>query len=175
MPRADLEMRCPECGVPSAVPIDAPGRVPVAPDRRVDELLRLTRELLDCDIALLTDVRDGRETVRRASGSWPGGPLENASVALTDTFCQQMLEGRIGHYIRDARADDRVRDLAMARHLGIRAWLGVPIRLSDVQLYVLCCLAREARPDLGEREVRLLLGLAESVRAQLQPELDTSE
>jgi hypothetical protein len=33
---------------------------------------------------------------------------------------------------------------------------------------VLCCLAREARPGIGERDVRLLLGLAESVRSELE-------
>jgi hypothetical protein len=37
-----------------------------------------------------------------------------------------------------------------------------------MRLYVLCCLASESRPSLGQREVRLLAGLAESVRAELQ-------
>ena len=56
----------------------------------------------------------------------------------------------------------------MPRRLGVGAWLGVPIELSHAELYVLCCLASEARPSLGEREVRLLAGLAESVRATLE-------
>ena len=56
----------------------------------------------------------------------------------------------------------------VARQFGVGAWLGVPIDISDTQLYVLCCLARESRPSIGEREVRLLAGLAESVRAELQ-------
>jgi GAF domain-containing protein len=89
-------------------------------------------------------------------------------VPLEDTLCQRLLEGRIGNYVRDAAADERVRDLAMARELGVRAWLGVPIQPSSTELYMLCCLAREVRPDLGDREVRLLRGLAESVLAELQ-------
>jgi hypothetical protein len=36
-----------------------------------------------------------------------------------------------------------------------------------MRLYVLCCLHRERRPSLGEKEVRLLSGLAESVRVEL--------
>jgi GAF domain-containing protein len=139
------------------------------PDRRLDQLMRLTRELLDMDLALLTEIHDGRETARRAAGEWPG-PMrfQNASVPLDETFCQRMLDGRIGHYIADAKADARVNRLAMARRLGVGAWLGVPIEMSDAELYVLCCLASEARPSLGDREVRLLAGLAESVRATLQ-------
>jgi GAF domain-containing protein len=129
----------------------------------------MTRGLLDTDVAVLTEIRDGREIAQRADGEWRGrGSLEDASLPLESTFCQRMLDGRIGNYIRDARADPRVSDLAMARHLGVRAWLGVPIQLSDMRLYVLCCLASESRPSIGEREVRLLAGLAESVRAELE-------
>jgi len=79
-----------------------------------------------------------------------------------------MLDGRIGNYIRDAQSDPRVTDLVMARRLGVGAWLGVPIDVSSTRLYVLCCLARESRPSIGQREVSLLMGLAESVRAELQ-------
>lgn len=138
-------------------------------DRRLQALVRLTRDLLDTDVAALTEIRDGREIAQRVAGEWSGQTsLENISIPLDETFCQQMLEGRISNYIRDARVDEHVGELAMARHFGVRAWLGVPIKLSDMQVYVLCCLASEARPSIGEREVRLLRGLAESVRAELE-------
>jgi GAF domain-containing protein len=130
--------------------------------------MRLTRDLLDTDVAVLTEIRHGRETGRRAAGEWPGlESFEGLSSPLRDTVCQRMLEGRIGNYVCDAQGDDRVNDLPMVRQLGVGAYLGVPIRLDDVHLYVLCCLHRESRPSLGEREVRLLSGLAESVRVEL--------
>ena len=65
-------------------------------------------------------------------------------------------------------ADNMWLELSDGRTLGIGAYLGVPIRLEDMRLYVLCCLDRERRPSLGEKEVRLLSGLAESVRVELQ-------
>lgn len=130
--------------------------------------MRLTRDLLDSDVAVLTEISDGRETGRRAAGEWPDvDSFEGAWSPLEDTICQGMLEGRIGNYVRDAQGDHRVNHLPMVRQLGIGAYLGVPIRLDDVRLYVLCCLDRESRPSLGEREVRLLSGLAESVRVEL--------
>ncbi len=167
-PRNSYETTCPECGVPITRADDTASRS-ADRNRRLDHLLRMTRALLDTDVALLTEIRDGRETAQRVDGEWPGrGSLQNASLPLEETFCQRMLDGRVGNYIRDARADARVTDLAMARQLGVGAWLGVPIHLSDMRLYILCCLARESRPNVGEREVRLLAGLAESVRAELQ-------
>jgi GAF domain-containing protein len=168
VPRHTHGATCPECGIPVKWAGDAAGQSSDA-NWRLDQLLRMTRDLLDTDVALLTEIRDGRETALRVEGTWPGrGSFQEASLALENTFCQRMLDGRIGNYVRDAADDDRVSDLAMARHLGVRAWLGVPIELSDMRLYVLCCLASESRPSIGEREVRLLAGLAESVRAELQ-------
>jgi GAF domain-containing protein len=167
-PRNAHGVTCPECGIPVAWVGEASSRS-ADPDWRLDQLLRMTRDLLDTDIAVLTEIRDGYETALRVGGEWPGqGSFDTVSVGLENTFCQRMLDGRIGHYVRDTATDPRVSDLAMARHLGVRAWLGVPIEMSDMRLYVLCCLAAESRPSIGDREVRLLAGLAESVRAELQ-------
>jgi GAF domain-containing protein len=162
---------CPECGVPAARSNGTDGADGSA--RRLDALMRLTRDLLDADVAILSEIAHGRETARRAYGEWPGmESFEGMGSRLADTVCQRMLEGRIGNYIRDAQSDDRVNDLPMVRELRIGAYLGVPIRLDDMHLYILCCLDRETRPSLGEREVRLLSGLAESVRVEL-PSLST--
>jgi hypothetical protein len=43
----------------------------------------------------------------------------------------------------------------------------VPFTGEDAKAYVLCCLANEARPDLGASDVRFLQGLAESLRSLL--------
>ena len=161
----DASAACPECGVP--VTRNGHASSGEASERRLDTLMRLTRDLLDTDVAILTEIRSGRETARRIAGEWPG-ISEGQSLPLDETFCKRMLEGRIDSYIRDAQADERVSDLAMTRELGIGAYLGVPIRLEDMRLYVLCCLHHERRPSLGEKEVRLLSGLAESVRVELQ-------
>jgi GAF domain-containing protein len=158
---------CPDCGAPFQH-LDQEGTGGDAA-RRLDALLRLTRELLDADTAILTEVRGGREIVQRAAGKWaPLGTLEGSWLPLEDTICKRLLDGKIGNAIADVGVDPRVRDLGTVRRLGIRAWIGVPIAPSDAELYMLCCLAREARPSIGEREVRLLRGLSESVLVELQ-------
>lgn len=154
---------CAECGVPAA----RNGNEAAGSERRLDALLRLTRDLLDTDVAILTEIKSGQETARWMAGEWPGIGL-NRSLPLDETFCHRMLDGRIENYVRDAQGDARVNHLSMTRQLAVGAYLGVPIRLEDMRLYVLCCLHRERQPSLGEKEVRLLSGLAESVRAELQ-------
>jgi GAF domain-containing protein len=177
-------VRCGACGVTSFAPrsplgppscpsCDAPqfdafagDSDPPSPWPRIDALLSLARAMLSVDATLLTEVADGRETALRTAGSWPVD-LDGASAALQDTYCQAMLEGRIGNLVGDAASDPEVADLSTTRELGIGAWLGVPIEQSDTRLYILCCLAREARPDLTERDVRVLSGIAQSMSLAL--------
>jgi hypothetical protein len=138
---------CPECGIPWP---PRPDRVVQSadPEQRLGALVRMTRDLLDVDLALLTEIDSGRETVRLAAGGWDGMSLRRGDwLPLEETFCRLMLEGRIGNVVRDAPAEPAVADIDFVRRLGTRAYLGVPIRPSDAELYVLCCASSHVRAD----------------------------
>ncbi len=128
------------------------------------ELAMLCREL-DMDSALVSEITGGREVVRWAAGE---GDYASVSAALEETICGRLLDGRIGPVVSDTTAEPSLNTLEAVRDGTIGAYLGVPFTTADARLYVLCCLAREARPDLGERDVHFLRGLAESVRSHLE-------
>jgi hypothetical protein len=154
---------CPRCDrvLSEASDADAPGKATIG------ETLALARELLQMDIAMVTEVAAGHEVARHLAGEWPGiGPLVGASLPLEETFCKRMLEGEIENYVADVAGDDRVHDLQFAKALGVGAWIGVPLQAPLGRLYILCCLARESRP-LSERDVHVLRGLAVTLSTQL--------
>ena len=128
------------------------------------ELAMLCREL-DMDSALVSEIMGGREVVRWAAGE---GDYASVSAALEETICARLLDGRIGPLVTDTKAEPSLNTLEAVRDGSIGAYLGVPFTTADARLYVLCCLAREARPDLGEGDVRFLRGLAESMRSHLE-------
>jgi hypothetical protein len=128
------------------------------------ELAMLCREL-DMDSALVSEITGGREVVRWAAGE---GDYATVSAALEETICARLLDGRIGPLVSDTAAEPSLNRLEAVRAGTIGAYLGVAFTTADARLYVLCCLAREARPDLGEGDVRFLRGLAESVRSHLE-------
>jgi GAF domain-containing protein len=128
------------------------------------ELAMLCGEL-DMDSALVSEITGGREVVRWTAGE---GDYASVSAALEETICARLLDGRIGPLVTDTRAEPSLNTLAAVRDGSIGAYLGVPFTTADARLYVLCCLAREARPDLGAADVRFLRGLAESVRSHLE-------
>ena len=169
-------VRCPSCGLTTFV-VRSHARAPLCPRcdsalavasrAPVDETLALVRQLLEMDVAMVTEIDAGHEVARHVAGEWPGvGPLVGAALPLEETFCQRMLEGRIESFVADVRNDERVRDLQFAKALGVGAWIGVPLPPSLGRLYVLCCLAREAR-ELSQHDVHVLRGLAATLSSQL--------
>lgn len=139
------------------------------PDR-VRHALDLAMRETSTDAALVSSIAHGRETVLWAAGSGAYPELEpGASLRLDDTICRRLLEGAIGGAVPDAAAEPALRDVPLVGTGRVGAYLGVPLRTSDARLYVLCCLARERRPDLGDEDLRFLAGMAETVRAVLEP------
>jgi GAF domain-containing protein len=164
---------CPRCGTPLGAPSRAaihgrgwgPGARADEPRGAVERVLAVARRELKMDVALLSEVRDGREVVLWALGSERiPGVVPGAAAPLRDTICQRLLDGTIDSVVHDAANDPRVRDLATVRGTGVGAYIGVPLTGASARRYVLCCLASEARPDLAERDVHFLRGLVESLR-----------
>jgi GAF domain-containing protein len=131
--------------------------------------LKLAHAETEMDVAVLGEVCDGREVVRFAAGDLRSfGLVPGASVPIEDTYCHRLLTGRLSNFVPDAHADEQLRDLEITRAARVGAYLGVPLTALDARVYVLCCLAHEQRPRLGQRDVLFLRGLGEAILAQLE-------
>ena len=130
--------------------------------------LELARAETEMNVAVLGEIRDGREVVRFVAGDGFFGLAPGASMPIEDTYCHRLLTGRLSNVVADAPADDQLRDLQITRAARIGAYIGVPFTTLDARLYVLCCLAHEQRPHLGERDVLFLRGLGEAIGAELE-------
>ena len=129
------------------------------------------------DVAVLGEVCDGREVVRYLAGDGVSfGLSPGASMPIEDTYCHRLLTGRLSNVVPDAQANEQVRDLEITRAARVGAYIGVPLTGLDARLYVLCCLAHEQRPQLGERDVLFLRDLGQAVLAGLEkrPTLHTN-
>jgi GAF domain-containing protein len=130
--------------------------------------LELARAETSMDVAVLGEIHDGREVVRRLAGDAESfGLAVGASLPVEETYCQRLLEGRLGNVVADASSEVLVRDLELTRAARIGSYIGVPLTALDARLYILCCLAHEERPALCERDVLFLRGLAETIVREL--------
>lgn len=134
----------------------------------IGRALRMARERLGIEAALLTEVCDEHEIVRDVvqDGAFPD-IAAGLAAPLQDTICRRLLEGRIPNLVPDVGADPELRELPAVAANGVGAYLAVPLTATDARLYLLCCLAREARPDLGDDDVRTLRSVAHRLRVTL--------
>ena len=120
------------------------------------------------DVAVLGEIRGGREVVHSLAGDGASFGLKvGASIAIEDSYCDRLLRGWLANPVRDAQADEMVCDLEVTRAARIGAYIGVSLTALDAGLYILCCLAHEQRPSLGEHDVMFLRGLSETITAAL--------
>jgi GAF domain-containing protein len=161
------EGACPSCGTVLRRTLPPAGPRPARRDRdgEVRAKLAMACRELDADAALLSEIRSGHEYVRWGAGE---ATFIGATLPLRDTVCERLLDGRIGSVVADATLEPSLNTMAVVQDGTVRAYIGVPFQTEDARAYVLCCLAREARPDLGVSDVRFLRGVAESLRPLLE-------
>ena len=135
-------------------------------------ILEAAREELGMDVAFVSEFDHQRMVFRKLVGEADSfGWEEGESVALDDTFCRLLLEGRLPNAIPDAKADGRVRFLGITGKAGIGAYVGAPIRFSDGTLYgTLCVLSHAPKASLGERDGHFVRVLARLVAEQIERE-----
>ncbi len=137
-------------------------------NRRITDTLLLARSELDMDIALLSDVSKRRPSVLAAVGQIPSlAVCQPALAPLEEIVALRVLEQGVS-VIHDAACERRLRDLAIVRReAGVRSCIGAGLGASGGPARLLWCLDRRPRPDLGDRDVRFLTGLAETLRLRL--------
>jgi GAF domain-containing protein len=168
-------VRCGSCGVRAYRVRGAPCPscdADLLPDN-VEQTMELAAAQLGMEASVLGEVTGGLEVVRRVAGEAEALGIDSGvSTPLSGTYCEQLLAGHLPNAVPDTAREPLLADLPGTVDYGIRAYIGVDFKL-NARLYVLCCLSRERRPQLGEREVTFLRGIAESVRAQLEPHMST--
>jgi diguanylate cyclase (GGDEF)-like protein len=148
-----------------------PGAAPrLAPS--VERLLAMVREQLGLTLAAVGEFKGGSQILRHLDGDADAFGLHpGQEIPLEETYCQRVARGRLPNLIRDARRDDRVRELPFTGRAGVGAYVGVPITRPGGGLYgMLFCLSPQPEPALGERDVRQLRIVAGMLGEELERE-----
>lgn len=128
----------------------------------VAAVLRTARRLLGMDLAFLGEFVGGREVFRILDGDGAAfGIAVGADQPLAGSYCLSMSRGSIPAIIASTADETRVADRVVTRQRGIGSYVGARVELPGGRLYgALCCLGRESRPALGERDLTILGALA---------------
>lgn len=157
-----------------APPSGADALLARAAEATVDELLDLVRTYARVDVAFVGEFSQGRRIIRFVRGEGPAATtLVDRSHELGQTYCQLIADHRIPATVPDVGAFPELRDLPVTVELDIGCYVGVPINLSDGQLYgTLCGFAHEPVDELSADLVWLLHVVAEALARRLEAPKD---
>ncbi len=149
--------------------VRAPATDPV---ERIERLVDVAREVLRMDMGYVCDTRAGLQAYKVVTGDGDSFDARPGQARpLEGTYCQAMLLGQIGNVLRDTSREPVVSELSITEHGRIGSYIGVPIVLSDGQLFgTFCCLSHAPTPALTERDVELMQLLAGLVADQIEYE-----
>lgn len=157
--------------------LDSPGRelvrleeIVLADHReRVDRALEAARELLNMDVAYLSEFTDDDQVIRRVSGDSETFDLTlGKHIPLEETYCARMVAGEIPNAIPVTRDEPGIRDLPATAEGSICSYAGVPLQTSDGRVFGTFCCASQEPKDLGARHTRLMRVLAQLVADALE-------
>jgi EAL domain-containing protein (putative c-di-GMP-specific phosphodiesterase class I) len=131
---------------------------PADDDLLVERLLASARARLDMDVALVARISDGEHEVAAASGTPESfGTRAGACARAEDTYCSIVADTGEPLVVTDAKEDPRTADMAATHAAGVGAYVGVPLRSSNGELYgTLCCFSHGAGADLDQRDVQYM-------------------
>lgn len=111
----------------------------------------------------LSGIQAQTYTVNRALGEFEG-ITAGQSVALQDTFCSRMLQGAPSS-TADATLDPAYADVPLRTRLGVRSYVGVPLRQAGIVTGTLCAVDTRS-VGLAAADVQLLASLARIIGAE---------
>lgn len=162
-PRADLLAAIPARG--ELDQLSAVARHPT-----IGRAVSSARELLMMDLAYVAEFVGDDQVFREVDGeasSFGVGP--GGVIALDDTYCQRLLDGRLENPVADTQSQQVSREMPITEASKVGAFTSVPVVLTDGRFYgTLCCAAHAPNPSLGTREVQILHLLARMIADQIE-------
>ena len=135
-----------------------------SPDDKLDRLTRLTAEIVEVPVALISIIDIDQSKQFFASSHGLGEPwASKKQTPLTHSFCQHVVANGRPLSVSNARIDTLVRDNLAINDLNVIAYLGVPFAMPDgVSVGALCAIDHKPR-EWTEKNISLLTSLAASI------------
>ena len=139
------------------------------PHPAIDAVMSTAASLLGMEIVFLGGLTEDTFTMEKvhASAHWPE-VVEGSSRARSDALCQRLLAGAPAR-TSDAENDPHYADVPARAELGIRSYVGVPIRdTAGTVVATLCGIDRQS-VDVDDDTLEVLTRLADVIASHLGP------
>ena len=133
------------------------------PDSELDDITRLTAELLGVPICLISISDEHRQWFKSRVG------IDVCEVPRKNAFCDYATQGHDLFIVPDARLDERFASHPMVvGELGVRFYAGMPLITPGGEALGALCVVDVVPRDVSEREQRTLKSLGRQVMTRLE-------
>ena len=124
----------------------------------LQEILNVTRQHLGMDIAFISQFTNQKRLFKFVDANDDFTAIQVGDYdEIEETYCKKIVDGELTGIINDSALNPITKNLPVTQKLSIGSYLGVPITLSDGEVYgTLCCFKNQADPSLMERDLLLL-------------------
>lgn len=134
------------------------------PEAIFDRLTRLASNLLETPVSFLALVEEDRDFYKSHAGF--GEPLASTRELRGRTFCHHTVASGAPVAISNTLLDPVFREVPSVSSLGVRAYLGVPIRVRAEVIGSLCAIDFEPR-EWTDRQRAILVELADAATREI--------
>ncbi len=135
----------------------------------VTQVLRTVRKHLGMDVAFVAHFREKDRVLEHVDSDGSAPISAGQVIPLESGYCLKVVRGELPEFMPDTSLVPAAMALPETRAIPIGAHLGVPIELSNGEIYgTLCCFSREPNLTLGERDLRLMRALGEVLASRIE-------
>lgn len=145
-------------------------------EAKLANLLALVRKHLDMDVAFISEFINDERVFKVVDN-----PSENQIVKvgnadpINETYCQKITDDKLSPIITNTYANPITKAMPVTEKLGIGAYIGVPINLSNGKLYgTFCCYKSHHDESLNDRDLSFLNIISEIATGLIEKNLSKS-
>lgn len=145
-------------------------------EAKLANLLALVRKHLDMDVAFISEFINDERVFKVVDN-----PSENQIVKvgnadpINETYCQKITDDKLSPIITNTNANPITKAMPVTERLGIGAYIGVPINLSNGKLYgTFCCYKSHHDESLNDRDLSFLNIISEIATGLIEKSLSKS-
>lgn len=142
------------------------GLLDTPPDESFDRLTRLAARLTGAPVAFVSLLDADRDFYKSAFGL--GEPLRTTRELTGRTFCHYALTSNEALVLEDVTQAAVFRDVPTVQSLGVRAYIGIPLRTDDGHVLGSFCAVDFKPKQWTEQDVEVLVELAHSALREIR-------
>lgn len=141
------------------------------PERAFDRLTRLAVRLVNVPVAYVALVADDKQYFKSCVGV-PEPWSDRRVMPASESLCQHPVAQGTTFVVQDFRGRPELRDIPAVERLGLRAYVGIPLKTEDGHAVGSFCVGDRKPREWTDEEIGLLEDLAEGAATELQLRAD---